>query len=248
MLENPFWCKFLYFITDLIMFVYNNLLILMAIDRFLFICTNIRFKISYFMSMFHFVSFLIGSSSFARMLANNCNNIGFKLLIIDSREFTCADSKNFNRTNWVFRENLIVIYNYFIMFVISVNWLVTIVIYTFLIRFVYNNSLEKRVCQKSNPSMPLNLKTGFSNDEKEVTNSLILNSESVEQKTDFTKIKYKVFNPYLKFSVRNKIFKNSKHWKITKTFIKVEFIVYKFKNNYLTGDLYLKKVKFIFKI
>jgi len=67
MLLNEFWCKLLYFLSDFIMFVYNNLLILMAIDRYLFICTRYRYKMSRCFITFYIVTIAIALVSLVRL-------------------------------------------------------------------------------------------------------------------------------------------------------------------------------------
>ncbi|RNA38711.1 hypothetical protein BpHYR1_013966 [Brachionus plicatilis] len=74
-LKSNFLCKFLYSVTDFIMFVYNNLLILMAVDRFLFICTSIRLDLKRFFRIFYTITIIISSSSLARLLMNDCYEI-----------------------------------------------------------------------------------------------------------------------------------------------------------------------------
>ena len=86
-----FECKLFYSMTDFIMFVYNNLLILMAIDRYIFICTRISFSLKQTLISFYVITFIIASTSFTRLFQNDCSHA----IISES--------------------NLISSYNYFIM-------------------------------------------------------------------------------------------------------------------------------------
>lgn len=185
-LKSEFFCKFLYSITDFIMFVYNNLLILMAIDRFLFICTNIRIKLKRFFRIFYIITILISSTSFARFLMNNCYEIILKSFVPDCSRFAEHES-----TNFCFREHVIYFYNYFILLVIGINWSLTSILYLLLIRYVYKKTL--------------------------IGKSYNFYSHSGKNK----RLELKILNQQNMPKIRNKIFRSSKHWEITKTFIKV---------------------------
>lgn len=189
-LGNDIICKLLYFFTDFIMFVYNNLLILMAFDRFIFICTNIRFKLSNFMKIFHFISILVALPSVSRLLSNNCNNTGFDLWLDN-----------------IHNNKLIILYNFFIILSISINWMITIILYSILIRYVYMKSIRS-----SYGPFQCKFKSSCS---KEADEKL---SNELNQSNLLMEVKESKFSKSLAYN-RNLI--NSKHWRITKIFIKV---------------------------
>lgn len=184
-LKSIFICKTLYSVTDFIMFVYNNLLILMAIDRFVFICTRIRFNLKLFYRIFYTITILISSTSLSRLLMNDCYDIIFESYVPNCLPFFPKFSF------FCFKEHVIFIYNYFIVFVIGFNWILTSSLYIIIIRFVYKNTL-----------------IGHS-----YKFLLVNNSE------------FRKLNKKNNSKIKNKIFTSSKHWEITKTFIKVRKLV-----------------------
>lgn len=173
-----FECKLLYAATDFIMFVYNNLLILIAIDRYLFICTRLNLKLDQIFIPFYTITLAIASTSMIRLFQNSCSNS------ILSEE-----------------SSLINLYNYFIIIIMSINMILTFLIYIKIIIFVYKKEAKvKNHIQMKLVDFKQNLNK--SNGNKQL-NTII----SIQKKT------------YIK------MFKNTKHWTIMIVFIKVKLII-----------------------
>jgi len=222
LLENyEIICKILFVVTDFIMFIYNNLLILMAFDRFCFICTNKRFDISKLFKFFYAITLVIASSSFVRLFANNCRNHlkNFDLYLLKSKPSILNECKNIrsnNTTNWIFWENTIIVYNYFILFVVSFNWVLTAVLYSLIIKYVYRKRIRFPGMNKAT-SVP-----NISALNKKCQN----NANESSNETHETSLIKEGLNPKIITVKRKKIntfSTNSKHWSVTKTFIKVKF-------------------------
>lgn len=235
-IDGGFACKFSYFITDFIMFVYNNLLILMAIDRFIYICTRLRYKLKSLMMIFYLVTFLIALTSIARLLSDDCSNTGFSMHSNYSDPNPLSET-DLNTKNW--RETILHIYNYFILFVISINCMGTFLFYGFIVRFVYVNSfksykqnahfeLKASPAEKNEKEVLVPAVTGpdnidnnkkseqIQNENLSIENKPTSNSSQQEKQTFF-----EIKKNFKTKKVLKSNFKKSKHWKITKTFIKV---------------------------
>jgi hypothetical protein len=266
--KSLLFCKLFYSVSDSIMFVYNNLLILMAFDRFFVICTQIRYKLQRMLKLFYLISFLVACLSLFRLVANTCDNIGFKNLkiIFSLKTYNnshIASMSSFEEDGlnsiydhvlrifnlkpeelWYIREHLLVFYNFAIMFVISVNYFASLFLYTYIVRHVYKKTINRTPVVENNKNdtssflffLKLNStkksiiqetskKEGNENENLTLeynlatSNSPFLakdNSSSCDNKENKTK---RVLN---RFAYKNAI-KKSKHWKITKIFIKVYF-------------------------
>ena len=222
--DYEFICKTFYAVTDFIMFIYNNLLILMAFDRFCYICTSKRFPITKLFKYFYTVTLIIASSSFVRLLANNCHNHlkNFNLSLIKSAPSVtnnCNSTKIIAGENWLFRENMIILYNYAIIFVISINWMVTAVLYSLIIKHVYRHRIRfPTISIKRNvpvPNLQYIAKKRCAESKDDSSNSLHETSLVKESLIQNITVGTKKVNT---FSTK------SKHWCVTKTFIKVNFL------------------------
>lgn len=119
-----FECKLLYTITDFIMFVYNNLLTLMAVDRYIFICTHISQKLNQILIPFYTITFIIACTSVIRLFQNDCS---LSLILKTSEESFLINS-----------------YNYFIIILISICMILTFLIYLKIIIYVYKKETKVR--------------------------------------------------------------------------------------------------------
>jgi hypothetical protein len=118
-----FECKLLYTITDFIMFVYNNLLTLMAVDRYIFICTHMSQKLNQILIPFYSITFIIASTSVIRLFQNDCS----LSILKKSQESFLINS-----------------YNYFIIILISISMILTFLIYLKIIIYVYKKETKVR--------------------------------------------------------------------------------------------------------
>lgn len=180
-------CNLTYMITDFIMFIYNNLLMLMALDRYFFICTKIRFHGKKILVLFYLISFLIASTSIIRIFQNECR-------VVLDRKLKSNKTADF----------LVTIYeDYIITIIMSINMLLTFSLYISIVYYVYKKS------SKTNGKCV----------------SLIrLNKDSKETSTE-NKINSNFFNYKVKKEkkmIHFKLFKRTKHWILTATFIKVK--------------------------
>lgn len=248
-LLNAFSCKFFYFVTDLIMFVYNSLLILMAIDRFLLICTQIRIKIGKMLKIFYLIVIVISMPSLLRLIANDCSNnvnlVGLKSVFsLEPLLNETNGSVLSNYRDYMLRKNIIILYNYYIVVNININWCVTVALYLVIIRYVYKNSILKssrssyflkyrsssKRPKKREPVVVVVQKN--KDDAKEIGNnflkepttgekgssqySIATNSSMYRNTSRMVNTRYS--KKYKSFERSIKI---SKHWRIAKTFIKV---------------------------
>ena len=192
------------------MFVYNNLLILMAIDRYLFICTRYRYKMSRCFITFYTITTIISLTSISRLFFPDCHNfIVMESLILIQQSF-----HSHNSFQMFVRDNVFIIYNFFILFVIAVNWLLTILIYLYIIIYVYQNSvdqskvLKQRIRSKSQ---------AFKIPETIELFNVRKNKQHIKNALD------KNIKLTPKLIIESSRFKKSKHWRITLVFIKVKY-------------------------
>jgi hypothetical protein len=256
-LKSEAICKLLYFLTDFIMFTYNNLLILMALDRFLFICTQVRYRADTLMRRFYFASTLISSLALVRLFTNTCDNVGFKnfaLLFkmgeIDNQTLTESNTtvvfwKMTHIEMWSMREHMLIAYNYTILFVMGTHWLATFVLYSIIVKYVYQNTLNQKMYAFRQSQQFGLIGKMFSSRKKTLDPDDNLDGtilDSSKSATDGKEVLYEDSNVTssvasatqtnlmdLKMENRKRIknltlvtFKKSKHWTITKTFIKVK--------------------------
>jgi hypothetical protein len=210
--ENQFLnlnsCKILYFLSDFIMFVYNNLLILMAIDRFLFICTRYRYNMKRWFITFYTVTTIIGLTSISRLFFRDCQNF----IVIESFILIQQSFRSYETFNKFLDDNIIIIYNFFILFVIAVNWILTVLIYMFIIIYVYKNSVDKsKVLKQRTRSQDKSFKIKETIELFNIRNKINYNKYARDVKTQ----------PSPKLLIASSRFKSSKHWRITIVFIKV---------------------------
>lgn len=225
LLTSVLACKLLYSLTDFIMFNYNNLLILMAFDRFFIICTQLRYRVTQLMFYFYSLSFLISLLSLARLFTNNCEIIGLNNLkyLFNGRFDELVQTG----------DHVVVIYNLIILAVISINWSATFILYSIIVKYVYQNSLDETMYawqQRGNNSI---WKRVFSN-EKKTENQVDRDDLNSEKKTlsgagtqsqDATssEMTSQEKRQARRFYSRSGV-KKSKHWRITKIFIKILII------------------------
>ncbi len=177
-------------ITDFIMFIYNNLLMLMALDRFFFICTKIRFHGKKILVLFYLISFLIASTSIIRLFQTECK------VVLDSKLKS-------NKTEQI--DFLVKIYeDYIITIVMSINMLLTFSLYISIVYYVYKKS------SKTNGKCVSLIR--LNKDSKET-------STATENKINSNFFNYRVKKEKKMFHF--KLFKRTKHWILTATFIKV---------------------------
>ena len=141
-LNNNFLCHSFFGLTDSIMFIYNNLLILMAIDRFIFICTKFRYKIKNLMLIFHCMSFLIASSSVCRIFSDDCYYRNFYNIKVSKTDEFTNNSMIYNNSNTIINAKNILIqfYDFFIVTVMSINWILSFIFYSIIVIHVYRSS------------------------------------------------------------------------------------------------------------
>ena len=199
-LLNLFWCNFFYMLSDSIMFVYNNLLILMALDRYFFICSKVDFSSKEIHATFYALTFLIASTSLVRLLQESCYINEMAAI------WTSCNCKTVSNI-------LIQIYNdYFIILVISINMIITFLIYIRIILYVRHKQ------EKLQTYLPIKL-LNFKHDlNKAVDRSDQVNPVSEEK---CSKVK----------KSHMKLFKNTKHWKIMIVFIKVFYFYFSFNQS-----------------
>jgi hypothetical protein len=200
--ENQFLnlnsCKILYFLSDFIMFVYNNLLILMAIDRFLFICTRYRYNMKRWFITFYTVTIQIALISVTRLYTNDC-----RISFVSLRNILSLFPINYSLDIYI-KTNYMTIYNIVILMVMAFNWFLSICLYTYIVVYVYKKSISSskflkvkfQKCSQSNWTVGVN-------------SSYELNNAKIE--TSKYRLSYEIYYNLIK----------SKHWKITKTLIKV---------------------------
>ena len=140
-LSNSFLCHTFFGLTDSIMFIYNNLLILMAIDRFIFICTKFRYKIKNLMLFFHCMTFLIASSSVCRIFSDDCYYRNFSYIKITTTDGFTNNSTISNNSNTINAKNILIeVYDFFIVTVMSINWISSFIFYSIIVFHVYRSS------------------------------------------------------------------------------------------------------------
>jgi len=190
---NLFWCNLFYMISDSIMFVYNNLLILMALDRYFFICTKKNFSSNEMFTAFYSCTFLVASTSLVRMFQESC--------------YVNEMAAIFSNCNQQTVSNIIIkIYNdYFIITVVSINMMLTFLIYIRIIVYVRHKQ------DKIQNYLPIKL-LDFKNDLNKAHPAQI-NMISEVQCSNVKK-------------GHMKLFKNTKHWTIMTIFIKVTIKFY----------------------
>lgn len=229
-------CKSLYFVTDFIMNVYNNCLILIAIDRFFFICTQIRYKPKSLFKPFYVVTFLMAIPILSRLLADDCTNFGFQADNNDHHDNSSSPisqkTAQIDDYHTHYRKLVLLFYNYFIILEMSVCWLVTTILYLAVIRYVYLNSFilarfksrENRIDLKNIPLVVAKVSKTNSTDNN-THNEPNLNQINLElinnQKDDLNQEETGFFTNLKQSPLSMANFKKTKNWKITKTFIKV---------------------------
>ena len=210
--NNSLLCNVFYAFSDGIMFVYNNMLILMALDRYFFICTKVRFHDKNVMPIFYFISLSFASTSVIRLFQKDCSVIAKPV------------NDRFNET--VVEDLLLVIYrDYFVTSVISLNMSLTFILYIRIIYFVYKKSTKaqsyrpvKQITKETSPNLKVascSTENNSSRVEEDARNLSI--KEMKTNKSNFFKYSVKKKNK----AIHYKLFKNTKHWIVTITFMKV---------------------------
>lgn len=206
-------CNSFYALSDGIMFVYNNMLILTALDRYFFICTKIRFRGKHIMPLFYFISLLFACTSAIRLYQKDCTVRAVRSVEYDGTLETLL---------------LIIYRDYFINLVISINMSMTFLLYILIIWYVYKNSHESKAYNTVNKIVVSKEAKKFSAEptrDKSSTETENLNTSSANKSF----FKYNVFN---RKTVNYKRFKKSKHWLVTVSFIKVNFFNLNFYKKY----------------
>nr|QVK45743.1 G protein-coupled receptor [Proales similis] len=145
-------CRAWFALTDFIMFTYNNLLIFMAIDRYVFICLRQSLNIKKWSFVLYIVSLITGLPSLVRIFAPGCTSL------VNLAEFEFRPNETILNN---FYSNSLLIYNLYIATVVLINWTITIILYVKIVVYVYKCSFNiglyktRRECaQGANSSDP----------------------------------------------------------------------------------------------
>ncbi len=198
------------FLKDLIIFIYNDLLVLTSLDRYFFICTEYRFNGKKIFIMFYAMSALFASPICFQLFYEE-NEINKTISALEIKYF--------------YDE-------YFMKSVECSMMLITSVVYVFIVLFVYSKSNSflsiVMVNFKNETKMWVHVKKGQLNSQSS-TDNINIKATSVACKYDeYTQSTYNDFDIEKKESaeynfnlIHFKLFKKTVHWKITVKFMQV---------------------------
>lgn len=213
-IHNDEIASLLAFLDDFIKFVYNDLVLLIALDRYFFICTQIRFNGKLIILIYYSLSVLIASASVSRLFENS-----FKA---DNNTFI------FNESFWIYGKYLTEFYTkYYVFTVIMMDITLELISYFKILLYVYRKSSHARsylpiivvnfgkrvnkhyLCVNGNNQ---ELSSHSSHENIKVSNMF-----GEKNTSECRKIKRKYNYNMIHFQ----IFKKTYHWIITKVFIRV---------------------------
>ena len=204
-------------LNDFIIFIYNFLLLLMAMDRYFYICTQIRFNGNKILIIYYLVAFLIASTSVSRVFENNFRH-------------NVTVNKSFNSSEWLLYKQLTVYYDYFFISVPFVCILISFSFYIKIFAYVYRKSSHAKSYL---PIIVINFKKDLNKSficinghNKELSsNSSVDNIKMSHIATDFQcdKKRKKDFNYNM---IHFQMFKNTNHWIITVVFLRVNLFFF----------------------
>jgi hypothetical protein len=196
--NNLTLCNVLFALTDFVIIFYQYFLMLVAIDRFLFICTKLEYNTRILMLFYNGIIFLLSTPSIARLTSDSCCMIGRNGSKLNIK--ICHNNDNSSRT----KNFLLDLYYYYVGVIIILIWIVMVILYSWIAKVVYNNFKNSSYLRQDEQNVIGKSNFLTKNEKKELLKS-----------NDFMKAK----KPGEKSQF--KCFLMTNHWKATKMFMKV---------------------------
>ena len=213
------------FLNDFISFFYNDLLLLIALDRYFFICTQIRFNGKLITLIYYSFSFLKSSTSVSRLFEKSLRENNFS---------------NVNDSLFEYGKEATLFYDkYFFISMITFDTVLQFVAYCKIFTYVYRKSSHARSYL---PIIVVNFQKSLNkrflwvnghnqelSSHSSVENIKVSNIVGGEKTLEYKKCK----NEFNYNMIHFRIFKNTHHWIITLVFIRVSLYNILFKLFYL---------------
>jgi hypothetical protein len=235
-------CQCLFFLNDLILIVYHNILNYMVFDRYLFICTNFS-SYKKLEIIFHIISAIVLVPTLARVFDYTCCQVGFKNSKTDIEICHSLSHNNVtqfqvnSRTNFIgidikTSDRIVLFYNYFGLFLFAIGSLVMVFFFIQIIITVHKDTrrfdklnYQKNKIKKNKPfhrSLSVSSKLVQTQNLSAISKSVKnINEKRRSNESDSAENNSNNSNKPKRYKFKH--FLNSKQWRVTRSILIVSF-------------------------